>query len=151
MLDTYLGFDYSRRKIGVASGQSLTQSANALQTITNLSDGPNWAIIGDLIKQYRPSALIVGLPLNMDGSEQKTSEAAREFGEQLSTRFELEVFFMDERLSSREASHILGYDGHTSPKRQNKAGKKVKKQQRQGQDIDSMAAQLILQSWLNSQ
>jgi len=56
---------------------------------------------------------------------------------------------MDERLTSREASHLLGYDGHTSPRRHSKAGKKVKKHQQQGDDIDQVAAQLILESWLH--
>jgi len=150
MVDSYLGFDYSRRKIGVATGQSLTNTATAIETIPSLSGEPNWTAIHQLIAQWKPAALVVGLPLNMDGTEQNSSDYAKQFGQQLEEKFQLPVYFMDERLSSREASHILGYDGHTSPQRKNKPGKKVKKQKRDGNDIDSMAAQLILQSWLNS-
>jgi len=151
MVDSYLGFDYSRRKIGIATGQSLTNTANALDTIKSIAGEPNWSAIGLVVEQWKPVALVVGMPLNMDGSEQDSSEYAKIFGQQLEEKFKLPVYFMDERLSSREASHILGYDGHTSPRRTNKPGKKVKKKQRDGKDIDSMAAQLILQSWLNSQ
>lgn len=151
MVNCYLGFDYSRRKIGVATGQALTNTASALETLESKHGEPNWNAIGQLIAQWKPSALIVGLPLNMDGTEQDSSEYAKLFGAQLKEKYQLPVYFMDERLSSREASHILGYEGHTSPRRKNKPGKKVKKKQRNGNDIDSMAAQLILQSWLNSQ
>jgi len=151
MVDSYLGFDYSRRKIGIATGQSLTNTATALNTVASIAGEPDWQAISLIIEQWNPVGLVVGLPLNMDGSEQETSEYAKEFGGQLKERYHLPVFFMDERLSSREASHILGYDGHTSPRRSSRPGKKVKKKNRDGQDIDCIAAQLILQSWLNSQ
>ncbi|MBF0265887.1 MAG: Holliday junction resolvase RuvX [Gammaproteobacteria bacterium] len=147
----YLGFDFSYRKIGVASGQSLTKSATALTTIKGVDGQPDWTQISTIIDQWNPKALIIGLPLAMDGEEQKMTQAAREFGQALSNRYHLPIYFMDERLSSREASHLLGYDGHTSPRRVNRKGKKVKKQHRQGENIDSKAAELILQSWLNQQ
>ena len=147
----YLGFDFSYRKIGVASGQSLTKSATALTTIKGVDGQADWTKIQQIIEEWKPTALIVGLPLDMDGKEQKTTQAAREFGQALSNRFHLPIHFMDERLSSREASHLLGYDGHTSPRRISQKGKKVKKQHRDGENIDSKAAELILQSWLNEQ
>ena len=147
-----IGLDYSRRKIGVATGQSITNTATALTTIINLEQGQtNWAKLDDIINQWKPDAIIIGLPLDMDGKEQKTTLYAREFGKHVQKRYKITVNFMDERLSSREASHILGYDGITSPRRNSQPGKKVKKSKRTGNDIDAMAAQLILQSWLNEQ
>lgn len=153
MTDIILGLDYSRRKIGIATGQTITATASPLTTLFNEAGQVNWIKLDEIIKQWKPACLVVGLPLNMDGSEQATTVAARKFGQQLQKHYCLPVNFMDERLSSREASFILGYDGITSPKRtfryNNSPGKKVKKNKRNGSDIDSVAAQLILQSWLN--
>jgi putative pre-16S rRNA nuclease len=149
MADIILGLDYSRRKIGVATGQTVTNTASPLTTLMNDAGQTNWLKLDELIKQWKPISLVVGLPLNMDGSEQATTIAAREFGQQLQKRYSISVDFMDERLSSREASHMLGYDGITSPRRKSSPGKKIKKNKRNGSDIDSVAAQLILQSWLN--
>jgi len=150
MPEVYLGLDYSRRKIGVATGQNLTYSATALTTLVALQQQPDWQGLNALIEQWKPAALIIGLPLNMDGTEQDTTHSAREFGMDCQQRFNLPVFFVDERLSSREASHMLGYEGITSPRRINRPGKKNKKHN-DDTKIDSMAAELILQSWLNEQ
>ncbi len=150
MTDIILGLDYSQRKIGVATGQTLTNTASPLTTMMNLEGGKiDWKKLDDIVSQWKPIRLVVGLPVNMDGSEQATTVAARKFGQKLEQRYSLTIDFMDERLSSREASHILGYEGITSPRRNSRPGKKVKKNKRKGNDIDSVAAQLILQSWLN--
>ena len=146
---TFLGFDYSQNKIGIAVGQRLTGTANALTTLKSHHKKVDWQNIDRVLNEWHPAALIVGLPLTMDGEEQETTETAKLFARQLNKRYNLPVHFMDERLTSREASHILGYDGHTSPRRHSKAGKKVKKHKQQGHDIDQLAAQLILQSWLS--
>lgn len=149
--EVFIGFDFSSRKIGVATGQSITSTATALITVKSVDGQPDWTKISDIMKQWSPDALIVGLPLDMDGQEQKTTIAARHFGNALVKRFKLPLYYMDERLTSREASHLLGYDGHTSPRRQSTIGRKVKKSNRHGENIDSKAAELILQSWLNEQ
>ncbi len=154
LTSTFLGFDYSQNKIGVAVGQRLTGTASALTTLVSQSNKSrdkkvDWPGIDQLIKQWRPIALIVGLPLTMEGEEQETTETAKIFGNQLNERYNLPIHYMDERLTSREASHLLGYDGITSPRRHSKAGKRVKKKKQQGHDIDQVAARLILQSWLN--
>lgn len=146
---TFLAFDYSQNKIGIAVGQRLTGTANGLTTLTSHHKKIAWQAIEEQIKQWQPVAFIVGLPLTMDGEEQETTQAVKIFGKQLKKRYDRPVHYMDERLTSREASHLLGYDGITSPRRYNKSGKKVKKNKRQGHDIDQLAAQLILQSWLN--
>ncbi|MCW8932766.1 MAG: Holliday junction resolvase RuvX [Gammaproteobacteria bacterium] len=149
LTSTFLGFDFSQNKIGIAVGQRLTGTANSLTTLISRNKKIDWTGIESLLEQWHPVALIVGLPLTMDGEEQETTEAVKIFGNQLNKRYNLPIHYIDERLTSREASHILGYEGHTSPRRHSKPGKKVKKKKQQGHDIDQLAAQLILQSWLN--
>ena len=146
---TFLGFDYSQNKIGIAVGQRLTGTASPLSTLISHNKKIDWSGIEQLIQQWHPVAFIIGLPLTMDGEEQETTEAVKIFGNQLNERYNLPIHFMDERLTSREASHLLGYEGHTSPRRHSKPGRKVKKKKQNGHDIDQLAAQLILQSWLN--
>ncbi len=143
LASTFLAFDYSQNKIGIAVGQRLTGTASSLTTIVSHNKKINWSNIEQLIEQWHPAAFIIGLPLTMDG------EAVKIFGNQLNERYNIPIHFMDERLTSREASHLLGYEGITSPRRHSRPGKKVKKKKRQGHDIDQLAAQLILQSWLN--
>ena len=149
LTSTFLGFDYSQNKIGIAVGQRLTGTANSLTTLISRNKKIDWPGIERLLKEWRPVAFIIGLPLTMDGEEQETTEAVKIFGNQLNERYNIPIHFMDERLTSREASHLLGYEGHTSPRRHSKPGRKVKKKKQQGHDIDQLAAQLILQSWLN--
>ncbi|WP_198263649.1 Holliday junction resolvase RuvX [sulfur-oxidizing endosymbiont of Gigantopelta aegis] len=149
LASTFLGFDYSQNKIGIAVGQRLTGTASSLTTLISRNKKIDWVGIEELLKQWRPVAFIVGLPLTMDGEEQETTAAVKIFGKQLNERYNLPIHYMDERLTSREASYLLGYDGLTSPRRHSKPGKKVKKKKQQGHDIDQVAAQLILQSWLN--
>ena len=128
---TLLGFDFGTKRIGVAVGQELTRTATALTTLNSPDGGPDWAGISRLVEEWQPAALVVGLPLNLDGSESESSRLARRFGNRLTGRYNLPVFTADERLSSTEAEAILAEQG-----RFEKA------------DIDKLAAQLILQSWL---
>jgi putative Holliday junction resolvase len=130
---TLLGFDFGTRRIGVAVGQELTRTATALVTLTSRDGGPDWAAISRLIEEWQPAALVVGLPLNLDGSESESSRLARRFGNRLAGRYNLPVFTADERLSSSEAEALLADQG-----RFDKA------------DIDKLAAQLILQGWLEA-
>lgn len=131
---TLLGFDFGSKRIGIAVGQELTHTATALVTLSSPDGGPDWDGIGKLIKEWQPDALVVGLPLNLDGSESETARLARRFGNRLAGRYNLPVFTADERLSSSEAEAILAEQG-----RFDKA------------DIDKLAAQLILQGWLENQ
>lgn len=129
-----LGFDFGTRRIGVAVGQELTRSANALVTLSNRNGAPDWEAIGRLIEQWQPAALVVGLPLNLDGSDHEVTRLARRFGNRLRGRYNLPVYTMDERLSSAAAEALLAEQG-----RYDKA------------DVDKVAAQLILQGWLEQQ
>jgi len=88
---TLLGFDFGLKNIGVAVGQELTGTANALTVIKAQDGKPNWNDIEKLISEWKPQLLIVGLPLNMDGTEQAMTAASRKFGNRLNGRFQLPV------------------------------------------------------------
>jgi len=125
-----LAFDYGERRIGIAVGQRLTGTATPLATIRSKNSRPDWDAIARIIAKWQPGALVVGLPLNMDGTEQPVTQASRRFANQLKGRFHLPVHWADERLSTREALSLSSADGPGGP------------------GIDAVAAQVILQGWL---
>ncbi|HEY0635255.1 MAG TPA: Holliday junction resolvase RuvX [Gammaproteobacteria bacterium] len=130
---TLLGFDFGTRRIGVAVGQELTGTARPLTTLTSRDGGPDWAAISRLIEEWQPAALVVGIPWHMDGSEMELTRLATRFGNRLRGRYNLPVFTVDERLTSAEAEQLLHEEGQRFD---------------QGA-VDQVAAQLILQSWLD--
>ena len=130
----YLGFDFGYKRIGVAVGQQLTCSASPLVTLDAKLGVPDWTIVEKLINQWRPIALVVGLPTCIDGTEQYTTAAAREFAHQLQTRFERPAHLVDERLSTKEARALLFAKG---------GFRKIKQS-----EVDSIAACIILEQWL---
>lgn len=129
-----LGFDFGTKRIGVAIGQELTGTARALITLQSRHDRPDWEGISRLIEEWRPDAIVVGHPLNMDGTEQELTRRAHRFGNQLAGRYNLPVYEVDERLSSNEAERIL---------------KETNPRHARG-EVDKLAAQLILQAWLDT-
>ncbi|MDJ0861433.1 MAG: Holliday junction resolvase RuvX [Gammaproteobacteria bacterium] len=126
-----LAFDFGAKRIGVAVGQSVTASARPLRTVRVSGRRPDWAAITDLVRTWQPTCLVVGLPLNMDGTEQETTHYARRFGRQLEARYHLPVHWVDERLSSVEAQNRLRTQG------------------RPDDEVDPVAAQLILETWFS--
>jgi len=136
---TVLGFDYGTRRIGIAVGQEVTRSVTPLTTLSSKTDKPDWDSISRLIAEWQPDLLVVGLPLHMDGSEQELTQRARRFGNQLKGRYNLPVEMVDERLTSYEAEQLLRQHSHKG------AG------HGEQQQIDQLAAQLILQSWFDQQ
>lgn len=130
----YLGFDHGEKRIGVALGDDLTGAARPLPAI---ADG-DWRALEQVIADWRPAALIVGLPLNDDGSEQKASVAARRFAAQLAQRYKLPVHQVDERYSSRAADDAL---------REARASGRMTRRVRKG-DRDAQSARVILEQWL---
>lgn len=130
---TVVGFDFGTRKIGVAAGQSLTGSATPLEAVRQRDNKPDWEAIAHLMEEWRPDALVVGLPLNMDASESDLSRRARRFARQLEGRFQRPVFLVDERLSTREARERLGEQARNGPDPR----------------VDSLAAVLIIESYFN--
>lgn len=127
-----LGFDFGEKRIGIATGQAITRSSNPLTTLSSVNNKPDWESIEKLIQQWKPDALIVGLPFYLDGSESEMTKRAEKFSRQLEGRFNLPVYTHNEALSSFEAEQFL----------------QSKKKQHNKQDIDKIAAAIIAQSWL---
>ena len=119
-----LAFDFGLRHIGLAVGQSVTRTANRLTTLRANAGIPVWPALDDVVVEWQPDLMIVGLPLNMDDSESAMSERARQFAERLRKRYDARVELVDERLSSFEAKQIDPDDDH------------------------AVAAQLIAETWL---
>ena len=130
-----LGFDYGASRIGVATGQTITGTSTPLTTLQNQNHCPDWARIQQLVAEWRPDALIVGLPFHVDGSESEMTRKARGFCNELEQHFALPVFQVDETLSSREAEQRLK--------------KNIKLGQHNKHEVDKMAAAIIVQSWLD--
>lgn len=135
--DVVLGFDFGTRRIGVAVGSAVSGQAQALTTLHH-RDGPDWTAIGRLVAEWRPQALVVGLPLLEDGREQPITGHARWFMAELGKHFGLPVHEADERFSSTEAWDRLRLQRATGTRRKRLA---------KG-DSDAMAAQVILEGWL---
>jgi len=133
---TVLGFDYGTKSIGVAIGQSLTGSANPLLSIKAVDGIPKWEEVGMLIEEWKPDLVVVGLPLNMDGSEQEMTQRAKKFANRINGRFGIKIATQDERLTTADAKARLfemgGYKALTK-----------------GQ-VDAMSAVLIIESYFES-
>jgi len=128
---TLIGFDFGPRKIGVAVGQQVTATASPLTTLRCRKDRPDWPRIEALIREWRPEAAVVGLPLNMDDTETEITPLARRFARQVQGRFGLPVHLVDERLTTLEARRILGRKATSL------------------EVVDAMAAKLLLETWLS--
>ena len=102
-----LSFDFGLKFLGVAAGQSITNSAEGVTTLRCKNGKPSWPELKALTENYAPDKLVVGLPLNMDGSESEMSTLARNFGRQLSLKTGRDVVFQDERLTSKSADSEL--------------------------------------------
>jgi putative Holliday junction resolvase len=114
----YLGFDFGYKRIGVAVGQSLTATASPLITLDAKLGVPNWDAVLKLIVEWRPLALVVGLPTCIDDTEQYTTSASKGFARQLRRRFMLPVHLVDERLSTVEArAHLYAQGGYRKIKK----------------------------------
>lgn len=137
--ETIIAFDFGVRRIGVAVGQQVTNSANPLETVTNGADGPDWQRIEQLVREWRPQRLIVGMPLHADGSPSDIGRLASAFADALE-RFELPVERVDERYSSVEAQAML-----KAQREQGLRGRIDKA------TIDSAAATLIAERWLKNE
>ena len=100
---TLLAFDFGTRSIGVAIGQRITGTARPLAALKAQDGTPDWNLIARLLKEWQPETVIVGLPLNMDGTEQPLTARARNFANKIHGRFGVAITLHDERLSTVEA------------------------------------------------
>ncbi len=133
---TVMGFDYGTHSIGVAIGQDLTCSAQPLPAIRAERGTPDWNAVDRTVKEWKPNRFVVGLPLNMDGTNQKITLLAADFAEELQKRYGIPCDMHDERLTTTAAREYLFANGGY------KALKKDK--------IDSISAVLITESYLES-
>ena len=127
-IKTVIGFDFGSRWTGVAVGQTLTGRATPLRAIKSR----DWREIENILREWQPQVLVVGLPLNMFDQQQQMSRQAQRFARQLEGRFGIKTQLVDERLTTREAYRLALEN----------SGKKSK------QEIDCLAAALIVESWL---
>lgn len=133
---TVLGFDYGTKSIGTAIGQSLTGTGNPIGSIKAVDGIPKWEEIGMLIEEWQPDIVVVGLPLNMDGTEQEITQRAKKFANRINGRFGVKIATQDERLTTADAKARLfesgGYKALTK-----------------GQ-VDAMSAVLIIESYFEN-
>ncbi len=134
---TIIGFDYGARRIGVAVGNAISNSAHALDVLANGERGPDWQRLDALLREWRPDALLVGLPLSLDDSEQIASRAARTFAGELQARYGLPVQLVDERHSSQEAAQRFAA---------RRAGGAARR--KHAAALDAVAAEIIVERWL---
>jgi putative holliday junction resolvase len=122
MTKTILAFDFGEKRIGVAVGNTITKTAEALKIIQEKNQDEKFKAIEALIQEWQPQSLVVGLPTHPDGAEHEMTLKAKRFGNQLHGRFQKEVVWVDERYTS-----VSVQDGN-----------------------DALAAQLILQQYLDT-
>jgi len=135
---TIIAFDFGYRRIGVAVGQTLTGTATPLSVVP-VANQPDWQAISVIINEWKPAAIVVGLPIDKEGGETELSKAARRFGRRLQGRFGTPVLFQDERLTSFGAEQRFVDARARGEMRRKDAAIK-----------DAIAAQIILESWLQT-
>lgn len=129
-----MAFDFGTHSIGMAIGQLVTCTARPLTAFKARNGVPNWQQIEKLLNEWRPDTVVVGLPLNMDGSEQPLTARARKFANRLHGRFSVQVVLHDERLSTVEArAGLFEHGGYRALEKNN---------------VDAVSAVIILESWL---
>ena len=134
---TIIGFDFGKKYIGVAVGQEITGSATPLGSIKANDGIPHWDNLAKYLSEWQPDLIVVGLPLNMDGSEQQLTIDARKFGNRVAGRFGLKVAFQDERLTTADAKEqLFSRGGYKNLKKDN---------------IDAESARLIIESYFEQQ
>jgi putative holliday junction resolvase len=121
MTKTILAFDFGEKRIGVAVGNTITKTAEALKIVQEKNQDEKFKAIEVLIQEWQPELLVVGLPTHPDGAEHEMTQKAKRFGNQLHGRFQKEVVWVDERYTS-----VSVQNGN-----------------------DALAAQLILQQYLD--
>ena len=130
-----LCFDFGVNHIGAAVGNTVTKSANPLKEIRAKDGIPNELELQKTVKDWQPCVFVVGLPLNMDGTEQLMTKRARKFGNRLKEKFRINVEFVDERLTSKEAKEQIFEQGGFRALAKDKGA------------IDSLAAVAILEQY----
>ncbi|MBK5073490.1 Holliday junction resolvase RuvX [Budviciaceae bacterium CWB-B4] len=134
---TVLGFDFGTKSIGAAIGQEVTGTARPLASFKARDGSPDWQQIEKLLKEWQPDLVVVGLPLNMDGTEQPVTAQAKKFANRLHGRFGVQIQLHDERLSTVEAKADLFSRGGFRALDKG--------------SVDAASAVIILESWFEQQ
>jgi len=133
---TTVGFDFGKKYIGVAVGQELTGNATPLGSVKANDGVPHWDNIQSYLKEWQPDYIVVGLPLNMDGSEQQLTLDAKKFGKRIFGRFGIPVEYQDERLTTADAKEqLFARGGYRNLSKDN---------------IDAESAKLIIESYFET-
>ena len=125
-----VAFDYGEKKIGVAVGQTETNTSSPLQIIFNNNDQVNWNEISVLLDEWKPELIIIGKPLNMDGTDSEIMKKVDKFFQKLKSTYEAEYQYIDERLTTFEAREIL--------------------KENEKDFVDANAAKILIDSWFEN-
>ena len=124
-----IAFDYGEKKIGVAVGQTSTNTSSPLQIIFNKDNKTNWISISSLLDEWKPDLILLGKPLNMDGSDSEIMEKVDKFYKELKSIYDADTEFVDERLTTFEAREILKDEKHDN--------------------VDAHAAKILIDNWFD--
>ena len=124
-----IAFDYGEKKIGVAVGQTSTNTSSPLQIILNKDNKTNWVSISSLLDEWKPDLILLGKPLNMDGSESEIMKKVDKFYKELKSIYDADIEFVDERLTTFEAREILKDEKHDN--------------------VDAHAAKILIDNWFD--
>ena len=124
-----VAFDFGIKKIGVAVGQTETNTSSPLQIILNKNNMVNWNEINILLDEWKPDLILVGKPLNMDGTDSEIMKKVEKFYQKLKSMYEANYEYVDERLTTFEAREIL--------------------KENEKNFVDANAAKILIDQWLN--
>ncbi len=124
-----IAFDYGEKKIGVAVGQTSTNTSSPLQIIFNKDNKTNWISISSLLDEWKPDLILLGKPLNMDGSDSEIMKKVDKFYKELKSIYDADIEFVDERLTTFEAREILKDEKHDN--------------------VDAHAAKILIDNWFD--
>ena len=124
-----IAFDYGEKKIGVAVGQTSTNTSSPLQIIFNKDNKTNWISISSLLDEWKPDLILLGKPLNMDGSDSEIMKKVDKFYKKLKSIYDADIEFVDERLTTFEAREILKDEKHDN--------------------VDAHAAKILIDNWFD--
>ena len=124
-----IAFDYGEKKIGVAVGQTSTNTSSPLKIIFNKDNKTNWISISSLLDEWKPGLILLGKPLNMDGGESEIMKKVDKFYKELKSIYDADIEFVDERLTTFEAREILKDEKHDN--------------------VDAHAAKILIDNWFD--
>jgi len=136
-MNTLLGFDVGARRIGVAVGNTVSNSAREVGVLDVHPGGPDWPALDKWIREWRPDGLVVGDPATLDGGDQPIRQLARGFAQEIHRRYQLPVQQVDERTSSIEAAQRFAAGRAAGARKRHQAA-----------TLDALAAVVILERWL---